>query len=130
MARAQASPFYPAWVAGAAADLGAARAAIRDRDLEALGTVAEHSALAMHAVGLAATPPLLYWNGATVECVHRVWRLRAEGTAGWVTIDAGPQVKVLCEPGTAPRIAAALAEIPGVARVLACAPGGGAEVVE
>jgi len=73
------------------ADLAAARAAIRARDLEALGLVAEHSALAMHAVGLAARPPLLYWRGATVECVHRVWQLRAEGTPAFVTIDAGPR---------------------------------------
>src|SRR5262249_6209117 len=45
MARAANSPLYPAWVAGAAADLAEARAAIRARDLEALGLLAEHSAL-------------------------------------------------------------------------------------
>ena len=50
------------------------------RDLDAVGLVAEHSALKMHAIGLAARPPLLYWNGATLECVHRVWALREEGT--------------------------------------------------
>ena len=129
MARAAASPFYPAWVDGAEADLRDARAAIRARDLEALGTVAERSALAMHAVGLAARPPLLYWRGATVECVHRLWTLRKEGTPAWVTIDAGPQVKALCAPDAAPRVAEALAAVPGVERVLTCAPGGGAEVV-
>jgi diphosphomevalonate decarboxylase len=129
MTRAAASPLYPAWVAGAESDLAAARAAIRARDLEALGQLAEHSALKMHAVGLAARPPLLYWRGATVECVHRVWALRAEGTPAFVTIDAGPQVKVLCQPGDAPRVADALRAVPGVERVVTCAPGGGAEVL-
>ncbi len=129
MARAAASPLYPAWVAGADADLAEARAAIRARDLEALGQLAEHSALKMHAVGLAARPPLLYWRGATVECVHRVWALRAEGTPAFATIDAGPQVKVLCEPGDAAVVAAALAAVPGVERVVTCAPGGGVEVL-
>jgi diphosphomevalonate decarboxylase len=129
MTRAAASPLYPAWVAGAESDLAAARAAIRARDLEALGQLAEHSALKMHAVGLAARPPLLYWRGATVECVHRVWALRAEGTPVFVTIDAGPQVKVLCQPGDAPRVADALRAVPGVERVVTCAPGGGAEVL-
>ena len=128
MRRAQASPLYPAWVETVERDLAAARRAIFARDLEALGLVAEHSALTMHAIGLAATPPLLYWRGATVECVHRVWALRAEGVRGWITIDAGPQVKVLCEPGDAPRLAGALRDVPGVERVLTCAPGGGAEV--
>jgi diphosphomevalonate decarboxylase len=128
MARATASPFYPAWVELAGQDLAEARAAIRARDLEALGLVAERSALSMHAVGLAARPPLLYWRGATVECVHRVWALRAEGTPAFVTIDAGPQVKVLCAAADAAAVAAALRDVPGVERVLTCAPGRGAEV--
>jgi diphosphomevalonate decarboxylase len=129
MARAAASPLYPAWVESTADDLERARAAVRARDLEALGLVAEHSALKMHAIGLAASPPLLYWRGATVECVHRVWVLRADGVRGWVTIDAGPQVKVLCATADATAIAAALRDVPAVERVLVCAPGRGAEVV-
>jgi len=129
MSRAATSPLYPAWVETAEADLAAARAAVRARDLEALGSVAEHSALKMHAIGLAARPPLLYWRGATVECVHRVWVLRAEGVRAYATIDAGPQVKVLCVPADAAAVAEALAAVPGVERVLTCAPGGGAEVV-
>jgi len=130
MARAAASPLYPAWVASVPGDLAEARAAIRARDLEALGNLAEHSALTMHAVGLAARPPLLYWRGATVECVHRIWSLRADGIPAFVTIDAGPQVKVLCRPDDAAQVAQALASVPGVERVLACAPGSGAEVLE
>jgi diphosphomevalonate decarboxylase len=129
MQRAATSPFYPAWVAGAERDLATARAAIRARDLEALGMVAEHSALTMHAVGLASRPPLLYWRGATVDCLHRVWALRAGGTPAFASIDAGPQVKVLCAAGDASRVAGALREVTGVERIIACAPGRGAEVV-
>jgi diphosphomevalonate decarboxylase len=46
-----------------------------------------------------------------------------------VTIDAGPQAKVLCQPGDAPRVADVLRAVPGVERVVTCAPGGGAEVL-
>ena len=129
MLRTAASPFYPAWVAGAEADLAEARAAIRARDLEALGLVAEHSALKMHAAALAARPPLVYWRPATVECIHRVWALRAEGVAAFFTIDAGPQVKVLCAPAEAQRVAAALEAVPGVERIITCGPGRGAELI-
>jgi diphosphomevalonate decarboxylase len=129
MARAASSPLYPAWVEGVDADLAEARAAIRARDLEALGLVAEHSALKMHAVGLGARPPLLYWRGTTIECMHRVWALRQEGTRAFLSIDAGPQVKVLCAPGDAPRVADTLGAVPGVQRVLTCALGGGVELV-
>jgi mevalonate pyrophosphate decarboxylase len=44
-----------------------------------------------------------------------------------VTIDAGPQVKVLCEPADAPRIASALRDVPGVGGSHV-PPGNGAEV--
>ena len=129
MLRTAASPFYPAWVAGAEADLAETRAAIRARDLEALGLVAEHSALKMHAAALAARPPLVYWRPATIECIHRVWALRAEGVAAFFTIDAGPQVKVLCAPADAQRVAAALEAVPGVERIVTCGPGRGAELI-
>ena len=129
MTRATTSPLYPAWLAGAAADLAEARAAIRSRDLDALGLLAEHNALKMHAVGLGARPPLLYWRGATVECLHAVWALRAAGTPAYFTIDAGPQVKVLCLPADAPRVAEALRAVAGVERVLTCEPGEGATVI-
>jgi hypothetical protein len=78
-ASATSSPYYAAWVAGQPLDLAAARAAIRARDFAALAEVAEHNCLKMHAAALAAQPPLVYWNGATVECLHAVRRLRAGG---------------------------------------------------
>ena len=129
MRRAAASPFYPAWVGGADADLAAARAAIAARDLPALGRIAERSCFKMHAVGLGAEPPLLYWQGPSVECIERVWRLRADGLAAYVTIDAGPQVKVLCDAAGAESVRAALAEVPRVERVLVCRLGHGATVL-
>jgi diphosphomevalonate decarboxylase len=129
MRLAAASPFYPAWVAGADADLERARAAIAARDLAALGRVAEHSAFKMHAVGLGAEPPIVYWRSATLDCIQRVWALRAAGLAAWVTMDAGPQVKVLCDAAGAERVRVALAELPGVERVIACRLGQGAAVV-
>jgi diphosphomevalonate decarboxylase len=129
MTHAATSPLYPAWIAEVDRDLERARDAIARRDLDALGRTAEHSALTMHAVGLAAEPPLLYWRAATVECIHRVWALRAAGTKAYVTIDAGPQVKVLCDPAGEGAVRAALAAVPGVERVFACRLGGGAEVV-
>jgi len=129
MRRAASSPFYPAWVDGAVADLADARAAIAARDLPALGRVTERSCFKMHAVGLGAEPPLLYWRGPTVECIERVWRLRADGVPAYVTIDAGAQVKVLCDATGAEPVRAALSEIPRVERVFVCRLGHGAMVL-
>jgi diphosphomevalonate decarboxylase len=123
------SPLFAGFVATVPADLDEARAAITRRDLAALGEVAERSALTMHASALAARPGIVYWRGATVEGIHAVRDLRAAGVAAWVTIDAGPHVKVLTSPADAPHVAQALAAVPGVSRTIIAAPGAGARIV-
>jgi diphosphomevalonate decarboxylase len=125
---ASSSPYYAAWVGGQPPDLAAARAAIRTRDFAALADVAEHNCLKMHAAALAARPPLVYWNGATVECLHAVRRLRAGGVPVFFTIDAGPQLKAVCAPGARAPVERALAEVPGVLELLTSALGAGAEL--
>ncbi len=125
---ATSSPYYAAWVAGQPPDLAAARAAIRARDFAALADVAEHNCLKMHAAALAAEPPLVYWNGATVECLHAVRRLRAGGVPVFFTIDAGPQLKAVCAPGARAEVERALRSVPGVLELLTSALGPGAEL--
>jgi diphosphomevalonate decarboxylase len=83
----------------------------------------------MHAVMLSARPGLVYWNGATVECIRRVRELRTDGVPVFFTIDAGPQVKAVCAPEAFDRVAAELAEVEGVQGVLASGLGEGARVV-
>src|SRR5690606_31949934 len=57
---AETSPLHAGWLASVPGDLMAARAAIAARDLDALGQVAEASALAMHAAALASRPAIVY----------------------------------------------------------------------
>ena len=90
------SPLYAAWPATAQADLAAIEAAIHARDFSALGSVAEANALAMHATMLAARPALCYLQAQTLTTLHRLWQARAEGLEIYATIDAGPNVKILC----------------------------------
>lgn len=121
------SPYYPAWVAQAAEEVERARAAVLARDLGALGAAMERSALRMHASMFAADPPLSYWRPASLAAMDAVRGLRAEGVEAYFTMDAGPNVKVLCAAAAAERVAAALA--PLVARVHVLGPGGPARVV-
>lgn len=124
------SPYYPAWIESGAADLPLARSAILRRDLAALGEVAERNCLRMHAAAMAADPPLLYWEPATLAVMRRVWQLRERGTPAYFTIDAGPQVKVLCAADAAEAVRAALVAVPGVLRVIASRPGDPPRLVE
>ena len=122
------SPLWPTWVQQGPAAVVAAVRAIEARDLEQLGTIMEQSTFAMHATMQTATPPLLYWQPATVAVLRAVFALRAEGVGAWATMDAGPQVKVLCEAGNADRVAAALG--PHAKEVFVHGPGVGAHVVD
>jgi diphosphomevalonate decarboxylase len=123
------SAFYPAWVAKAPELFARARRAVLSRDLEALGTCAEESAFAMHATALAAAPALIYFSPATLAAVLCVQKLRREGTLAYVTIDAGPHVKVLTLATDAPRVRAALREVEGVRDVIVARPGPAASPV-
>ena len=121
---AKTSPYYKAWVETSESDLDRARAAVAGRDLEGLGEVVEHSALKMHACAMAARPGLIYWNGGTVEAMQLVRRARSEGLPAYFTVDAGPQVKVLCLPEHSDDLGARLEELPGVVQVLVSPVGG------
>jgi diphosphomevalonate decarboxylase len=128
MARSEvSSPYYPAWVGEQPADLDGARRAIAARDFLALADLAEHSCLKMHAAAMASRPPLLYWNGVTVECVHVVRGLRQRGVPVFFTIDAGPQVKAVCSPGARAEVETALSAVPGVLDLLVTGLGPGLE---
>jgi diphosphomevalonate decarboxylase len=123
---ASSSPFYRSWLETVERDLGDARAAIEARDLQQLGPVIERSALRMHATAMAAEPPILYWNPATLAAIRAVQDAReAGGPVGYFTIDAGPHVKVLCRASDAPVLAALLETVPGVRQTLIARPGPG-----
>jgi diphosphomevalonate decarboxylase len=122
------SPFWQGWLDTAALDLERMRAAVLANDFDAVGELAEHSCLKMHALALSAQPGLVYWNAATVAVIHAVRDLRRQGARAYFTIDAGPQVKVLCAPGVAPVVRAALTSLPGVLQILDSGPGEGVEV--
>jgi diphosphomevalonate decarboxylase len=122
------SPFYRDWIATVPGDLAIAREAVRTRDFEKLAHISEASCMAMHAVMLATRPALIYWNAATLGCIQCIRGLQAEGTDVFFTIDAGPQVKAVCLPDHASRVADALLEVDGVEEVLLSGLGEGARI--
>lgn len=122
------SPYYDAWVQTHAGDLAAGLAAVRSRDFTALAEIAEHNCLKMHAVMLTTRPALIYWTPATLACLHRIQALRRDGVPAFFTIDAGPQVKAVCLPGRADEVAAELAAVPGVLRIMRSPLGEGARL--
>jgi diphosphomevalonate decarboxylase len=128
-ALADTSPLQAARVADGPRRLDLCRRALLTRDFEALAAVTELDSNLMHAVMQTSTPPLLYWEPATVAIFQVVPAWRKSGTPVFYTIDAGPNVHVLCPKAHQARVAELLNEIPGVLEVLTAHPGGPARLI-
>ena len=120
------SPFYARWIEQQPLDLNDARVAIAERDFSKLAAVAEHNCLKMHSVMWGSRPPMIYWNSATLACMQSVRELQSQGVAVFFTIDAGPQLKAICEAADVPRVREALANTAGVENILLSGLGAGA----
>lgn len=91
------SDFYDSWLDAVSQDIQTAKTAITNKNFLALGEVTEANGLKMHATTLAATPPFTYWSPDSLKAMNSVRRIRNEGTPCYFTMDAGPNVKVLCQ---------------------------------
>ena len=123
---AQTSPLYQTWLDTAEANVRTAHDAVLMRDIQVLGEVMESSTFKMHATMHTASPPLIYWQPGTVAAIQTVFELRQRGVGAWVTMDAGPQVKVLCLSTDADEVQQALQ--PHAQRVEVLRAGGPATV--
>ncbi|SDP88681.1 diphosphomevalonate decarboxylase [Lentzea jiangxiensis] len=102
------SPLFRPWADSAPADLKEMRAAVERADLDAVGEITERNALGMHATMLAARPAVRYFAPATVSALDAVLALRRAGISAYATMDAGPNVKVLCRRADADAVAEAV----------------------
>ena len=69
---------------------------LKENDFEKVGVLTEKNALAMHATTKTATPSFSYLTDASYEAMDFVRQLREQGESCYFTMDAGPNVKVLC----------------------------------
>jgi diphosphomevalonate decarboxylase len=126
---ADTSPLQAARVATATDRLAQARSAVLARDFESLAHVVELDSLMMHAVMITSSPVLMYWQPATIAVMQAVRQWRLNGLAACTTIDAGPNVHVICTAEAAAEVASRLRVIPGVRQVISAGVGGPAQVI-
>lgn len=127
-ALAPTSPLQSARVADAPRRLDACRAAILNRDFDAMASVVELDSDMMHAVMMTSQPALFYWQPATLAVMDAVRQWRKEGLPVFYTIDAGPNVHVLTLSAHAAHVAQRLRDLPGVSNVLTATVGGPARL--
>lgn len=124
------SSFYPTWLTEAQKDLVAMKEAIRQKDFIRLGEITEANALKMHACTLAAVPPFTYWSDQSLKAMQVIRQIRKDGLPCYFTMDAGPNVKALCQKKQVSQIKDKLAEHFAPEQLIVAYAGNGIELIE
>lgn len=104
--------------------------AIASKDIQTLGSVMEEDCLDMHAVMQSQVQALYYWTEETKQIMDVVGQCRREGLAVYFTIDAGPNVHLVCEGKHETSVLEKVKELSGVERLIINKPAPGAHVIE
>ncbi|MFH0832574.1 MAG: diphosphomevalonate decarboxylase [Candidatus Aenigmatarchaeota archaeon] len=124
------SPYYDGWLKTVNEDMKSVRDGINERNFVKVAETAEFNCLKMHATMITTKPPIIYWIPATMEIIHAVRQIREEGIAAYFTMDAGPNVKVMCLKENENEISRRIQELDGVIKTIVCKPGEGAKIID
>lgn len=127
---APSSPFQVTRVLDAPRRIALCREAVLNRDFEQLGRIIQQDSDMMHAVMMTSDPALFYWLPETLRIMNVTRTLQAEGLPVAYTIDAGPNVHLICESKDADEVAKIFANISGVKQILRTKAGPGARLIE
>lgn len=124
------SPLQAARVADVPRRLELCRNAILNRDFDSFASIVELDSDIMHSVMMTSAPALYYWKPISLSVMNAVREWRASGLHACYTVDAGPNVHVICPASEAQIIDNQLREIEGVENVLVAKVGGAAKTIE
>ena len=69
---------------------------LKENNFEKIGMLTEENAMRMHNTTLTANPPFSYLTKESEKAMNDIIELREKGEKCYFTMDAGPNVKVLC----------------------------------
>lgn len=100
------STSFPDWIKQSEQDYNDMLVYLKENDFEKVGQLTEANALRMHETTRTATPSFSYLTDASYAAMDKVKSLREKGESCYFTMDAGPNVKVLCLEKDLERLAA------------------------
>lgn len=71
--------------------------ALKEKNFPLLGLTCEQDCLSMHKVANTQKPAIFYWTNKTEEIIKKVKSWRSAGLEVYFTVDAGPNVHLLCQ---------------------------------
>jgi diphosphomevalonate decarboxylase len=124
-------PFAERRYAQGRQNLNELRKALSENDVNNFIRITENEALTLHGLMMSSDPGYLLLEPASLEILTRIRRFR-ESTGIFVTftIDAGPNVHVLCPGSEAEAVNRKLTSLINIKSILKCKPGGPAWLLE
>jgi len=129
-ALASTSPLQAARVADATRRLDICRNAILECDFASFAAIVELDSDMMHAVMMTSNPALFYWQPTSLAVMAAVREWRLDGLDVCYTVDAGPNVHLICRREQAKIVERRARRIEGVKDVLVAMVGGPARLAE
>ncbi len=84
----------------------------------------EKDAVELHLVAMSSRQPTFYWQAGTLAVLEGAQRLRESGVEVYCTIDAGPNVHLICPPEVEEVVATTILELEHVDYVIRDRVGG------
>lgn len=125
----ESSPFYKARLLGMKEKIRKIKRALEKKDFQKFGEIVEQEAINMHAVMMTSTPPLLYWLPKTLEIIMSVQDWRDNGLSIYFTIDAGPNIHLICQEEDEQKVIKHLEDIKGLKEIISNKPTKGAHLM-
>lgn len=114
------SPIYKQWIKKSEQRIPIIINAIKNRDLITVGKLAQLDCIEMHNCMRHATPPINYLLPTTTIIINKIKQLQKSGLNCFFTIDAGPNIKVICNNKNIDKIKEKLILLPEVKQTITC----------
>jgi diphosphomevalonate decarboxylase len=102
--------------------------AFGEKDFKEVGEIVEKDCIYMHSVMMTTMPPLFYWTPETLAVIQNVIEWREEGIESYFTIDAGPNVHIICEAKTKKKLVEKIKKLDFVEKIISNKPTKGAHL--
>ena len=129
MKTVQTSPFLASRLAALPERIARLKDAMQKKNFGTFGEIIEEECLDMHHVMQTQTPPLFYWNDTTKIVIDKVKNWRKDGLPVYFTIDAGPNVHLICEGNDEEKVMNKVKLLKGVKKIIVNKPAKGAHII-
>jgi len=122
------SPFFHSRLAYVHGALTEMENAIRKRDIDRIGLLAEKDSLILHGITMTGLDEMILWRPETVKVILEVKAMRSEGIPAYFSIDTGATVYVNTHPDKVPLVEERIRAL-GV-ETLVCGVGGSSRLTD